>query len=328
MGFEVSANDVQTLYTGIQLSLRDAYNKYMPKMSGLAMQVVSSQMREAYPLQAINATMTRWTGDRSISNLIQKTVYLDNGKPWQETIGISRQDLELKGRTLNMGSIAAKQGKAAKALEDQIIKTLLQNGASQVCVDGVNFFSASHPVIPWESGAGTFTNYRTSFGLTRANFRTAYQYMRALKGWDTLPFDSGDYQYILLVPPQLESIAQTIVEADLVANDGTAGGTSVASQNVDKGKAKVVVSPLLIAEADVWYLISLDPSMGASSSEFGVSAPLAGPFVLQQWRPLEVTPMFNLTDPNVFFQDQYLIGINRGLEGGYLLPQHALRCEG
>ena len=90
----------------------------------------------------------------------------------------------------------------------------------------------------------------------------------------------------------------------------------------------MVVSPLLISEADVWYLISLDPSMGAASSEFGVSAPLAGPFVLQQWRPLEVTPMFNLTDPNVFFQDQYLIGINRGLEGGYLLPQHALRCEG
>lgn len=329
MAFQVTSADINALYTGIELQLRDAYLKYTPQLRGFAIEITSTTVREAYPIQAIQATMNRWVGNRISTNFIQKTVFLDNGRPWQNKISIARQDVELKGRTLDMGTVAAMQGKAAKAKYDDIIRDLLQAGASTVCVDGTNFFNATHPKVPWDSAAGTFSNLRTSFPLTRANFRTAYQGMLALTGWDGQPFEVD--HFYLVVPPQLQAQAQDIVESRFAPVDGTQTGTSVAANNVDYGKASLVVSQKLNLEPAVWYLIStIKPPGGVpdAAAEWGQGGPLAGPFVVQRWRELEVVPRFSLDSENVFERDEYEIGISLGLEGGYLLPQHAVRCEG
>lgn len=329
MAFQTTAADINALYTGIELQLRDAYLKYTPQLRGFAIEITSTTVREAYPIQAIQATMDRWVGNRESRSLIQKTQYIENGRPWQNKISIARQDVELKGRTLDMGTVAAMQGKAAKAKYDEIIRDLLQNGASTVCIDGANFFSASHPVVPWDAAQGTFSNLRTSFPLTRANFRTAYQAMLALRGWDLQPFEVD--QFYLVVPPQLQSQAQDIVDSPFAPVDGTQTGTSVAANNVDYKKAKIVVSQKLALEPDVWYLIStITPPAGVpdASAEWGKGGPLAGPFAVQRWRELEVVPRFSLDSENVFERDEYEIGISLGLEGGYLLPQHAVRCQG
>lgn len=326
--FAVSSADLNALYTGIQLQLLGAYNRYTPQLRGLAIETVSTQMREAYPIQAISATMQRWQGNRDISNLIQKVQYLDNGKPWSNVIAIKRQDIELKGRTLDMSQIAIRQGKAAKALIDEILKTLLQGGASAPCIDGKNFFATDHPVVPWDSDAGTYTNLRTNFPLNRANFRTAYQYMLGLKGWDKQPFEVD--KFYLVVSPGNQAIGQEIVESSFAAMPGTETGTSVGANNVDRGKAQLIVSQKLSNEDSTWYLISTEqvPDVPEKDAAFGKGGPLAGPFVLQQWRSLEVVPRFSLESENVFQRDEYEIGLSQGLEGGYLLPQHAVRCVG
>lgn len=332
MSFQSSSTDLTALYTGIQLQIRDAYLKAKPKMRGMAIEVLSTNVREAYPLQAIAATLARWNGNRPSTNLVQRTQYVENGKPWTRKITISRQDLELKGRTLNMGTIAAQLGKAAKMKPDEIIVSLLQNGASTVCVDGANFFSATHPVVPWDASYSTFTNYRTGgFTLNRANFRTAYQGMLALQGWDLQPFEVD--RFYLVVPPQLQATAQEIVEMSFAAVNGTQGGGSVGANNPDMGKAKVIVSQKLSNEPAVWYLLStVQPPAGEIDVEgdFGSlgSAPLAGPFAIQRWRELEIVPRFSLDSENVFERDEYEIAVAIGLEGGYLLPHHAVRCEG
>lgn len=329
MAFVVSAADITALYTGIELQIRDAYFRYTPQLRGLAIEINSNQVQEAYPVQAINATLERWNGNRDATNYLQKVQYIVNGKPWQRKIAISRQDVELKGRTLDMSTVSALMGKAAKAKYDELIASLLQNGAATTCIDGTAFFNTTHPIVPWDVSYGTYTNLRTSFALNRANFRTAYQAMRALKGWDRQPFEVD--HFCLLVPPQLESIGQEIVVTNFAANDGTQAGTSVASNNVDMGKAQLIVSQKLANEPAVWYLLSvIKPPSGKidTSAEWGKGGPLAGPFAVQKWRELEIVPRFDLTSENVFERDEYEIGLSLGLEAGYLLPEHAVRCEG
>lgn len=328
MSFVTSNADLNALYTGIQQQILDAYLRYRRQMRGMAIEVMSTNVREAYPIQAIKATMTRWAGNREIGNLLQKVQYVENGKPWQNAIAIARKDVELKGRTLDLGRVAAMQGKAAKAQYDEIVKSLLQNGASTVCIDGANFFSATHPVVPWDASYGTFTNLRTTFPLNRANFRIAYQAMLALKGWDLQPFEVD--KFYLVIPPQLQAQAQDIVDNPFAPVDGTQTGTSVAANNVDYRKAEIIMSQKLSNESDVWYLVStIRPPAGEidQDAEFGQTGPLAGPFAIQQWRALEVVPRFSPESNNVFERDEYEIGISLGLEGGYLLPQHAVRCE-
>lgn len=330
MAFQVSSTDLTALYTGIQLQVRDAYSVARPKLRGFAVEVMSENMREAYPIQAISATLERWSGSRPTSNLIQRTQYIDNGDAWSKKIAIKRKDIELKSRTLNMGTVSAQMGKAAKMKPDEIIVSLLQSGSSTACIDGVNFFSTSHPVVPWDSSYGTFSNYQASgFALNRTNFRAAYQGMLALRGWDLQSFEVD--QFYLVVPPQLQSTAQEIVLSEF-AGQATGGTTDfVHGTNIDKGKAKVVVSQKLSTEATTWYLLSVvQPPAGEIDQEaaFGApgGAPLSGPFAIQMWRPLEIVPRFSLDSENVFERDEYEIGLSIGLEGGYLLPQHAFRA--
>lgn len=330
MAFTTAAADITALYTGIELQIRDAYMRYTPQLRGFAIEINSNQVQEAYPVQAINATLNRWNGNRDASNYLQKVQYIVNGKPWQNKIAIARQDVQLKGRTLDMSVVSALQGKAAKAKYDELIASLLQNGSSTACIDGSNFFSTTHPIVPWDPAYGTYTNLRSpGFTLNRANFRTVYQYMRALKGWDRQPFEVD--HFYLVVPPQLEAIGQEIVVTSFAANDGTQAGTSVASNNVDMNKAQLVVSQKLAGEPAVWYLLStIKPPSGVPdpTAEWGKGGPLAGPFAMQKWRDLEIVPRFDLTSENVFERDEYEIGLSLGLEAGYLLPEHAVRCEG
>jgi phage major head subunit gpT-like protein len=327
--FNITSTDILAMATLLDTTLRDAYLAYTPTLTGCGIiRTVDEDVRGAYPVQAASSTMTRWVGARESTNLWQETIYIENGKPFQQLIPVSRRDMQLLGKALNVSSIAMREGKSARALVDTLIADKLKNGKTITAVDGKAFFATDHPVSPKNSGLGTYTNLRTSFPLNRANFRTAYQDLKALKGWDGLPFQVDGV--ILLVPPAMEAQAQSILKEGLVANDGTASGTSVASVNVDVGKARLIVSPMLL-ESDVWYLLSYigqynDPVMNGTEFD-SQNRIVTGPFAIQQWRPLEFVPQVDLTSPSVFQYDEFQFGISRGVEVGFLLPEHAVRCE-
>lgn len=327
--FTATANDILALATAAQMSLRDAFTSYKPSLTGTTMRASATTVkRAAYPVQAIDATLERWNGSLESENQLQKIVYVENGKPYAKMISLSRQDLQLMPQLLQFNNTAIQLGVATRALEDQKIARALRDGSSSLCIDEKNFFAADHPVSPWDPSLGTYPNLRTSFPLNRTNFRTAYQAMRGLKGWNGLPYIVDGV--ILLVPRALEAIGQEILQPGLVANAGTASGTSVASVNVDAGKAQLVVSDVLL-EDTVWYLLSYRGTYNApvDSGAFGSSnSIIAGPMVIQEWRPLEMVPQTDLTSPSVFNYDEYQIKVSRGVEVGYMLPQHAVRCEG
>ncbi len=107
----------------------------------------------------------------------------------------------------------------------------------------------------------------------------------------------------LIVPPQLEATARTILHAGTVVGSASAGGSM---QNIWQGSANLVVEPRLAAQPTQWYLAALDMPFK--------------PFIFQTRREVELTSMDRMEDQNVFFKDEYLYGVSYRGAAGYGLP--------
>lgn len=309
MAHQISAADLNALYTGYKATYEESFNSYEPKLSDVLADIETSEMeREAYPISAIASIMTRWDGDRVYNDLLTKVTYVDNGQPFQHAFRIKRRDLELR-RKIQIEQAAKGSGIAAKALEDDLLKTALQGGSAAAYVDGVNFFANNHPIVPWDASVGTWSNLRTGFALTKANAQTALADMWARKGWNNREMNL--MQFEVIVPSGLGWTAKQIFEQVMSSDAGvaTAGGNT----NILAGQAKVRIVPQLNDEPTVWYVVATDGPK---------------PFVLQEWRPLEIVRRFDLTSENVFSRDEFEIGSSRGVEFGRILPHTIMRCEG
>lgn len=311
MAHVISSADLLALYTGYKSTYEDTFDSVVPQFEGVYGMETSEMEREAYPISAMTSIMERWNGDRTFSDLLTKVVYVDNGVPFQKAFAIKRRDLELR-KKIQIEAAAKAHGKAAKLLEDDLIVTALQGGASAVWApDGLFFFAATgapHLVTPWDSSQGTWFNLRTSFGLTAANAQTILTDLRSRKGWDGRSMNFSQFE--IIVPSALEFTARRIFEQEFSSDPGvsTAGGNS----NVLFRRATVRVCSALDAEPTVWYMRATDGDP---------------PFVIQEWRPLEIVRRFDLTSEAVFSRDEYQIGSSRGVEGARMLPHGIVRCE-
>ena len=116
--------------------------------------------------------------------------------------------------------------------------------------------------------------------------------MGAYTGEDGEPL--GVQPTALVVPPQLEDTANTIVTAEF----GASGAT-----NVQKSQARVIVVPQLANLPTEWYLA--DDSNAIKG-------------LIWQLREAPIfTPKTNFTDDNVFFEDQFVWGVNAEGVAGY-----------
>lgn len=309
MGHRISAADIDALFTGYKDSVENAFGDYEPRFGGMYRFETSEMEREAYPITATSQVMQRWVGSRDVGDVSTKVQYVDNGDPWQVAVAVKRRDIELR-RKINLAERAMDHGKAGKALEDDLVKTALQSGAASTWMDGANFFSTTHPIIPWDAGAGTWSNYAASgMALTATNFETALQTMMALKGWDGQELGFDGEGFFLTVPPQLRSTAMRILKQVFSSDPGvtTAGGNT----NINYGVAELRVVAKLSNEATTWYL--------------SYEADAVKPLCLQEWRPFEVTMLTDLNSSVVFDLDEFRFGADRGLEYGYMMPHRIAR---
>lgn len=131
--------------------------------------------------------------------------------------------------------------------------SLLQNGTSRKGWDGVNFFSASHPVNPFDAAVGTYSNLVTTTPLTAASLASV------VAGLEVFKLPNGDYRRLkathLLHPPQLKLAAQTATKARFITN--AVGAAAATTENVVTDYNITPISaPELSGEADVWYVIA------------------------------------------------------------------------
>jgi phage major head subunit gpT-like protein len=311
MGVQVTQAIVNQLFTDAKMTLLNAAKDYQPQFQGLYTLERSQGEQSVYPVIAAVAAMQRLGGSPEYRDMFLKSLVIPNGKPYVDFMSIQREKIEKQASMSYLDQIAQTLGIAARALEDDKILELLQNGATTVWgPDGKNFFATDHPISPNGLASGTWQNLYTGTALTAANFETVLQDQMARVGWTnrSMNFRGG---FELIVPPQLRAKAKRIVEAEYSSDPGvtTAGGNT----NVNKDAARVRVCQALSNEPTVWYIAATGETVK--------------PFVVQEWAGLEMTWQTSPDNNAAFEQEEYRAKVRRGVEGGHLDPHYITRCS-
>src|SRR6478609_2951405 len=277
---------IQQLQVGFSALYRKGWNITTPKLVGLATEVPSTTRTNTYGWMGRLLNMRKWDGPRVIQNLNTFAYQLEN-EPYELTVGVDRDDIE-DDQLGVYNPLFDELGRNGVKWPDQVLKTALQAGTTNLGFDGVAMFSTAHPLNP----AGNQSNNFTTTPLNATNFSTVRAAMAAYTGEDGEPL--GVNGNVLIVPPALEDTANTIVTAEY----GTSGST-----NVQRGQATVVVVPELANQPTTWYLADNNNAIKG--------------LVWQLRKAPQFVSKTELTDDNVFFQKQFIWGIDAHGVAGY-----------
>lgn len=276
----------------------------------VADKVPSSTSMNIYPFLADISGMKEWVGPRVVDQLSTRTMQVVN-KDYEKTISVPRNAIEDDQYAL-YANRAELLGYQAEKLPDDLMVAIMQAGkaSSAVTYDAVPYFSANHPVNIDNVGSPAQSNLFTGTPLTGDNWnlvRSAFSQFKTDAGRVT-----GWFPDTLIVPPQLEKQAKDIVSNNLVAV--AVGSTGVAAiENTLKGTAEVLVIPELGTDATTWY-----PA---------VTKMPVKPLMYQERRPPSLTSMIDPQSKNVFYDKEYIWGVDSRGAAAYGLWFLMARCE-
>lgn len=252
--------------------------------------------------------LRQWVGSRVLNNLQARGYVLVN-LDYEDSIGIDRNDIEDDQIGVFTGYVEA-IGQQSRLWPDDITTAALAAGTTALAFDGQPFFYNAHPVDMDNSGSTTYQNRFDSsangggvgYPCNAANYAAVRAAMMGIQGEDGRSLNVVGS--LLIVPPQLEATGRQILLAETIAQ--AVGSNSSAQQtNVWKGTAELLVNAYLI-DATRWYLLC---------TTRGIM-----PLVFQQRVAPEFTIMDRPTDPNVFFDRQFILGVRARGNAGYSLP--------
>lgn len=236
--------------------------------------------------------MREWIGDRVLNNL-KAFGYSITKKDYEATIEVNRDAIEYDQLGIVKPRIEQLAHEGDQHYDETLFELLEANGN---CYDGKPFFDTKHKIGEFE-----FSNLGEK-KLTQESFLAAREEMRGLVS------DTGKSLKIkpnlLIVPPELESIAIQILKASTIN-----GGDS----NITKGMAEYLVVDDL-TDATAWYLMD-------------TSKPIK-PLVLQINKPIKFTAMDSLSDESVFMRKSFRYGTDSQDNVGYGLWQLAYKSTG
>lgn len=302
---QITTGNLTFLFNAWNLQFQAGYGETSTYWQEMATKRPSSTEQESYAWASRVAELREWFGEREMRSIgtyvqtianrdFESTVEVDRNKILDDTYGL----FDFPMRDL---------GRAARKWPDRLLLQVLQNGQTQACYDGQNFFDTVHPVDKFagQVASANQQNYWSSGqALTFDNYQTVRATMLAFKGEDGLPL--GVTPNLLVVPPQLEVIGRLITEGDSVAPTTFGANTMVgANTNVLKGTAKILVIPELANQATTWYL--MDTTKGFK------------PFVFQERQAPQIITLRDATNENVFKRKKFAFGVDvRGAAAGGL----------
>jgi phage major head subunit gpT-like protein len=284
----INSSTLQSLRTGFHSNFKSGYTAAPTFYDKFTSTISSTSDIETYGWMTQLPSMREWLGPRLVHNLNEAAYTLRN-KSFELTIGVGREQIEDEKLGI-YSTLFQDMGDSARRWPDQIVKTALQAGTSTTTFDGVNFFATTHPLNP----AGNQSNNFTSTALTAPNYVTTRAAMMAYTGSDGEVM--GVMPNLLIVPPQLESTARTILNADFLS----AGET-----NVWKNSAQLLVIPQLANQATTWYLAD-------------TSRPIK-PLIFQQRKAPEFVSRTELDSDTVFHKKTFEFGVDSRGAAGYSL---------
>jgi phage major head subunit gpT-like protein len=296
---QITPGVLAAVFQNFQARWNDAFQKTPSWYLRLATEVNSASRDERYSWMEGLPAMREWIGERYVNNVSARGHVVPN-KDFELTVELDRNDIE-DDRLGTFSSTIDFMGVQARRWPDQLLKKVMQAGISTTGWDGQYFWDTDHPVNFDNSAMGTYQNRYTGTSLTTANYAAMRAAMSSLVGPDGEMLNV--VPTLLVVPPQLEGAANTIIRSQVV-------GTNT---NIWQNTAEVVMIPDLANEPTVWYL-------------FDTSKPVK-PFVFQFRKRPQFDRKDTRNDDEVFWRKKYTYGVDSRGNAGYALPFLALRAE-
>ncbi len=291
---DITRGNINAVFTSFATRYQSAYGEASTWFERVSTTVPSGSRSTKQIWLSLLPRMREWVGERIAHNLSANEYELKN-KDYELTVEVERNDI-MDDQLGVYAPIVDHIGRSAKKHPDDLMVDLFRNGnaAASVTYDGKPFFATDHPVSM--SDATAQANYGTSTALNATNYAAKRAAMMTYKGEDGRPL--GIVPNLLVVPPQLEATARTILNADMVS-DGAGAGIS----NVHRGSADLLVIPELSVDATAWYLLD--------------TSKVIKPFVFQQRMQPNFVKKTEVTDDNVFYLKKFIMGVDSRDVGGY-----------
>lgn len=242
--------------------------------------------------------LEKWLGPRVVANILahSRTITAD---PYERSIALDKFDIEDDQMGIFIMGVQM-LGEAAKKWPDNITSKFIANEASVVLgYDNVPVYSTAHPLLGGADGGlpvgapATQSNLFVNTALNYQNYQTVRATMRSWVGADGAPLLIEPN--VLMVPPQLEGTGKLILESDFLAQAATTATSNASTTNVWKNSAKLLVNPWLSNMPNNWWLLD--------------TRSVIKPFAHYLRTAASMTALTSPTDPNVFFNHQFLWGV-------------------
>ena len=252
--------------------------KYFVKYGELGMRIPSTTQSEVHAWLQQVPGFKEWVDERVKKAIAAQAMQVLN-QDWEDTVSVSRNSIE--DDTFGMYSTlfeALGSESADDAIWLDMLIASIEEGNTAKWIDAAPFFVANR-----KYGKQTINNL-VNAALAKDSFMSAWTSMVAFKGPEGNPLNV--MPTVLLVSPALFGTARVLTESDKLTEAG------VAVDNPCKGLATVKMHPGLAASS--WYLA------GEKGGMRGVAS--------QRRREAVLTAMDRPTDPNVFFNKEYIYG--------------------
>lgn len=289
----ISPASLAALFTGFETKWWMSYEQTPVFWQNIASMQTSTTEQQTYAWPARIPVMRQWLGPRVAVNMAPYVTTYQN-LDYELSATIPRNKIEDDQYDVFATPLLQMLAEGAKKQPDYLMVSALQSGKSTIIWDNANFFDASHSVDFRQPALGTQSNNFTTTALNYDNYATVYTKMEAFLGENNKPLRV--IPDLLVIPPQLRTIAQQIIKADYVAPQTFGGTTQVGqNQNVWKDTAKLLVVPEMQNLAGEYYLLD-------------TSKPIK-PLVWQLRKPAEFTYLNNPNDRNVYERNEFDFGV-------------------
>ncbi|MGD9642779.1 MAG: Mu-like prophage major head subunit gpT family protein [Elusimicrobiales bacterium] len=140
----VNKETLAAAFAAFNTIYQEAFGAYTPTFRQVAMEVPSTTKEETYAWLGSFPKLSEWIGERQVKNL-KASKYSIVNKDFESTVAVPRNDIEDDKIGL-FKPMFAEMARSAAAHPDETVFGLLVNGFTELCYDGLPFFSAAHKV--------------------------------------------------------------------------------------------------------------------------------------------------------------------------------------
>lgn len=235
---DLNRETMDAIFTALNAALNKGIAQAWTEWQKWCMIVNSSSSIERYPMALITGAMREWIGGRVINSLDAKKLDVRN-RDFEHTEGVNRNDIEDDSIGFYNALFESMGVNAANLWPMLATETACNPGK---WADGTAFYSSTRKL-----GKATINNV-VSGALSLSTYETGRAQMMGFR--DSAGNPLALIPDTLMVGPTNESVAKSILAADLVVVDGAT------VSNVHKGEATLIVNPFLVGDnAGKWFLM-------------------------------------------------------------------------